>query len=272
MSNLFQRLWVSFGITCFIFLAIFLSSFETMRPLFTLMTAALISISLWEFYHIARNKGYRPLSRLGIVTTICYLYAVFLAIGEPHLALFPWVILFITLVISFLRFLFTGDCPLSNLALTFFGLTYLTLPLGLLIPINFEFGQMALVYLIVITKLTDTGAFFVGKWLGHFKLAPYISPNKTWEGAFGGFVLGVVSSYLIGPWIGLGAASSLLLGSLLAITSIFGDLTESLLKRDLGVKDSNQLPGLGGFLDVVDSLVFTTPLFYFYLKLWGATS
>lgn len=267
MSNLTQRLLVSCSITAFIFLAIYLSSYPPMRPLFTLMTAALLSVALWEFYHIAKKKGYEPLSSLGIVASIAYLYALYMALDNPSFFLYPWIILFCALIGGFVRLFFKGDRPLSNLALTFFGLAYLTVPLGLIIPINFEFSQGALVYLIVITKLTDTGAYFVGKKLGSIQLAPYISPNKTWEGAIGGFLMGVVASLLLGPWIGLTLLTSLVLGMMLALTSIFGDLTESLLKRDLGVKDSNHLPGLGGFLDVVDSLVFTTPLMYFYLKL-----
>lgn len=270
MNNLVQRLFASLVSVIFIFSAIYISSFEVMRPLFTLMTAALISVALWEFYHIAKNKGYRPLTGLGIVASVAYTYAFFLAVREPSLSLAPWIILFLSLIAASLRFFFSGDRPLSNLALTFFGLVYLTLPLTLIIPINFEFSQMALIYLIVITKLTDTGAYFVGKILGKTQLAPYISPNKTWEGAIGGFLLGVAASVLIAPWVGIAPLASLYLGIILALTSIFGDLMESLLKRDLGVKDSNQLPGLGGFLDVVDSLVFTTPILYFYLKLAGS--
>lgn len=267
MNNFYQRLLVSLSITAFIFFAIYLSSYDVMRPLFTLMTAALLSVALWEFYHIAKKKGYEPLTRLGIVASIAYLYALYMTVGDSSYFMYPWIILFIALICGFVHFFFKGDRPLSNLALTFFGIAYITLPLGLIIPINFEFSQAALVYLIVITKLTDTGAYFVGKKLGSIQLAPYISPNKTWEGAIGGFVIGVIASLLFGPWIDMNPLSSLVLGIILALTSIFGDLTESLLKRDLGVKDSSHLPGLGGFLDVVDSLVFTTPLMYFYLKL-----
>lgn len=263
MSNFWQRILISLSITAFIFLTIYLSSFEVFHPLFTLATSGLLSVALWEFYHIAKKKGYDPLFWLGIGASVLYLFFLQYA---PDKALF---IFFAALSLGFLKFFFYGDRPLSNLALTFFGLVYLTIPLGLIIPINFDYGQGLLIYLIVITKLTDTGAYFVGKKMGRRQLAPYISPNKTWEGAIGGFILGVLASLLLASWVGIPFLSSLFLGGALALASIFGDLTESLLKRDLGVKDSNQLPGLGGFLDVVDSLVFTTPLFYFYLKFWS---
>lgn len=271
MSNSTERLLVSIGIAIFVFVAIYFSVYDYVRPVFTLIAASLIGISLWEFYHIAKGKGYNPLSGLGIVGSMAYLFSVQLVTEHPTWILLPYFILFLIMVAGFLSYFFSGDRPLSNLATTFFGLVYLTVPLGLLITINYDFGRSFLVYLILITKLTDTGAYFFGKKFGRVKLAPYISPNKTWEGAVGGFVVGVISSFIISPFVGFSFNTALFLGTLLSLASIFGDLTESLLKRDLGVKDSNHLPGLGGFLDVVDSLVFTTPLMFFYLKWMGTT-
>lgn len=267
-SNFTQRLWVSLGILSVIFLTIYFSTYEYARPIFTLVTAAVIGSALWEFYHIAKKKGADPLSGLGIVGSIAYLYAVQWVTEVPSLQLLPFIILFMIMMLGFLVFIFRGDKPLSNLGITFFGLIYLTIPLGLLITINFNYGREYLAYLLLITKLTDTGAYFVGKQFGKTKFAPYISPNKSWEGAIGGLALGVIASLVLGPYIGFSQITSLLLGLALSMTSIFGDLTESLLKRDLGVKDSSHLPGLGGFLDLVDSLVFTTPLMYCYLKLY----
>lgn len=264
-----DRLWVSLSLGTLVFLTIYFSHLSFMRPLFTLVTAAVISVALWEFYHIAKKKGGDPLSGLGIVGSIAYLYSIQLMTEFPSLRLLPYLVMFTILVLGFLIFLFRGERPLSNLGTTFFGLMYLTIPLGLLIILNFNYGQAYLFYLLLITKLTDTGAYFVGKKFGKTKLAPYISPNKSWEGLVGGVLLGVLGSYLMKNFVHFSTAESIAVGLVLAIFATFGDLTESLLKRDLGVKDSNQLPGLGGFLDLVDSLVFTTPLMYFYLKLMG---
>ena len=106
-------------------------------------------------------------------------------------------------------------------------------------------------------------------------MAPYISPKKTWEGAIGGFFASLITSLFIYflvnylyevPPINLSLFHSIWLAGVLSVIAQFGDLSESLLKRDVGVKDSNSIPGLGGMLDVVDSLVFTAPLMYIYLK------
>jgi phosphatidate cytidylyltransferase len=137
-------------------------------------------------------------------------------------------------------------------------------------------GRWWLLYLLVVTKMTDTGGFFVGKKFGKEKLAPYISPKKTIEGALGGFLAGILSSVAImflasifdpGAF-GLTFAQSIWLGAGISLCAQIGDLSESLLKRDGGIKDSNQMPGLGGMLDIMDSLVFSTPLVYIFLKVY----
>ncbi len=270
MHNLNQRLLVSIAVTLFILLAIYFSSFTFFRPIFTLITAAFIAAALWELYHIAKGKGFEPLSGLGIVGSIAYVYTVFLSSEYPRYDVIPFILIIGLLILGFGTFFYSRSQPLVNLSLTFFGLFYLTIPLSLVISINFDYGRSYLIYLIAVTKFTDIGAYFIGSYFGKTKLAPYISPNKSWEGAIGGFLIGVLTSYLFAlfyPKLGFTHLESIGLGALLSLTSQFGDLTESLLKRDLGVKDSNHLPGLGGMLDVVDSLVFTTPLMYFYLKL-----
>lgn len=269
MHNLNQRLLVSFAVTLFILLAIYFSAFSVFRSIFTLITAGIIASALWELYHIAKGKGFDPLSGLGIIGSIAYIYTVFLASEYPRYDVLPFIVLILLLILGFGTFFYSRSQPLVNLSLTFFGLFYLTIPLGLLITINFDYGRSFLIYLIAVTKFTDIGAYFIGSYFGKTKLAPYISPNKTWEGAIGGFLIGVLTSFLFAlfyPKLNISSLESIGLGVLLSLASQFGDLTESLLKRDLGVKDSNQLPGLGGMLDVVDSLVFTTPLMYFYLK------
>ena len=124
--------------------------------------------------------------------------------------------------------------------------------------------------------MTDTGGFFIGKKFGKEKLAPYISPKKTWEGALGGFVAAIFSSIAVVFFasifdpeaFGLTLWQSIWLGAGIGICAQIGDLSESLLKRDGGIKDSNQVPGLGGMLDIVDSLVFSAPLVYIFLKVY----
>lgn len=269
MNNLTSRLLVSIVVALFILLAIYFSAYTLFRPIFTLITAAFIGSALWEFYQIAKNKGFSPLSGLGIIGSLAFVYISFLATEHPNYDVVPYALLISLVMIGFGIFFYSRSQPLVNLSITFFGLLYLTLPLSLMIPLNFDYGRRYLIYLITVTKLTDIGAYFIGSYFGKTKLAPYISPKKSWEGAIGGFLIGVLASFLFTlfyPKLDLSLTESLLLGALISLASQFGDLTESLLKRDMGVKDSNQLPGLGGMLDVVDSLVFTTPLLYFYLK------
>jgi phosphatidate cytidylyltransferase len=137
-------------------------------------------------------------------------------------------------------------------------------------------GLWWFLYLVLIVKMTDIGGYVFGKRYGKRLLAPYISPNKTWEGAFGGLFLGTLASVLfitnLGHKMGIipggsGMLIALVLGLILSIAAQFGDLSESLLKREAGVKDSNQFPGLGGILDILDSLVFTSPILYVFLMI-----
>jgi len=130
-------------------------------------------------------------------------------------------------------------------------------------------GGEYIVALLAIVFGTDTGAYMLGNWMGKTKLAPQLSPGKTWEGAAGGVLGGLLFSS-IAVWYfgytGMHAVYFILFGALVTVLSIIGDLTESLFKRHSGVKDSgNFFPGHGGVLDRVDSVIATTPLFAYGL-------
>jgi phosphatidate cytidylyltransferase len=130
---------------------------------------------------------------------------------------------------------------------------------------NDGLGYVMLLFAIVV--LTDTGGYYFGKKFGKHLLAPIISPKKTIEGSIGGAICAVTGSVIIGHFINLGLYHSLIIGVLITIFAQVGDLSESLIKRDAGVKDSgNTLPGHGGFLDRTDGFVFTIPVMYYYLK------
>ena len=128
-----------------------------------------------------------------------------------------------------------------------------------------------MIWLVAITKFTDMGAYAIGTWLGKHKMIPHVSPGKTWEG-FGGALLGANVAALGGLAIWGGKLDPITYGHaaalafILGIVAVFGDLTESVVKRCLGAKDSGKfLPGIGGGLDLIDSLCFTAPVFYAYL-------
>jgi phosphatidate cytidylyltransferase len=156
----------------------------------------------------------------------------------------------------------------------------LTLPISCALRINYFFpthaledGRLWLAYVLLVTKMTDIGAYFCGKIFGKNKLAPSISPKKTVEGALGGLGAALLTSLIFAFFASHFAPfhmtflQSIWIGITMSILAQLGDLSESLLKRDAGVKDSSHLPGLGGMLDIVDSLVFTLPLMYLLLKM-----
>lgn len=141
-------------------------------------------------------------------------------------------------------------------------------------PLLGRSGCYLVCYAVFVAKFTDVGAFFVGRSLGKHKLAPRLSPSKTWEGAVGGLTVGTLTSvlFLQVVWSQLGTVHvsllhGVILGVVLSVAAISGDLVESMLKRAVAVKDSaTSVPGLGGMLDIFDSLMFTIPVFYIYAK------
>jgi phosphatidate cytidylyltransferase len=166
------------------------------------------------------------------------------------------------------RFHGPGDAMLT-LAATLFALIYLGLTFSFLAQLRFVWDMGALASLILVVKLSDTGAYFVGKSIGRHKMTPVLSPGKTWEGTVGAIVASALGGWLSGLCLAPNASATdcwrwLLYGVLLGVAGIFGDLAESLLKRDACVKNSSSwMPGLGGLLDVLDSLLLAAPVAWF---------
>jgi phosphatidate cytidylyltransferase len=160
----------------------------------------------------------------------------------------------------------------ASLAITAFGALYIGFTLNFLVLIRAERGPVHLYFLFAVIFLGDTGAYLVGKLLGRHKMSPLVSPNKTWEGCFGGLVFAALGAAavreLLLTSVPLGGA--VVCGLAVHAFAQMSDPLESLFKRAAGVKDSsNLLPGHGGFLDRVDSLLLAAPVFYFWiLYLW----
>jgi phosphatidate cytidylyltransferase len=249
------------------------------KPIFILLNAGIIGFALREYYQLAIQKGFKPLSVLGICSGIAYLLALSLPLHQIGHDALPSLILLISLLLIFLMFFNQLSASLGNIAVTVFGIVYLVIPLACALRINYflplngtEDGRLWLAYILIVSKITDVGAYFCGKIFGKIKLAPLISPKKTIEGAIGGAAAALIASFLFSSLFSsaefrMSMSQSLWMGLLISILSQLGDLAESLLKRDVGVKDSSHLPGLGGMLDVVDSLVFTLPLMYLLLEM-----
>lgn len=259
------------------FFLIFCSiAFSYIFPLFFILTiAAIILFALFEYYEIAKNKGFAPQTILGCFFSFAYFISLYFSSFSSISAL----ILLLFLGVSFLSFFHDYTSCIPNLAVTLFGIIYLTLPLGCAILINYfpfsheQDGRLWLAFTLIVTKMSDVGAYCCGKTFGRIPLASKISPKKTVEGAIGGLIVALASSLLFALYsikstdFHLTLWDSVWLGILLSVLAQFGDLAESILKRDAGVKDSSRLPGLGGALDIVDSLVFTLPLMYLILKM-----
>jgi phosphatidate cytidylyltransferase len=133
-------------------------------------------------------------------------------------------------------------------------------------------GKYYVLFFILVTKFSDTGAYVVGSLIGKHKMIPRISPAKTWEGFAGAIAVSTGASLAFTHFLGHKMAGmtplhAVVLGVTLSVTAVIGDLIESLFKREAGVKDSGSLfPGIGGILDLLDSLLFNAPIMYLYLR------
>lgn len=164
--------------------------------------------------------------------------------------------------------------PITSLQRSFFNICYVALPLGLMSKICIEESRFMLLCIFIFLWLNDSGAYLVGSTIGKHRLFERISPKKSWEGFWGGLILSVIAGYLIGHFLsvnfydGRPAIFFAGLGMVVSIFATLGDLTESLLKRTAGVKDSSHLiPGHGGILDRIDSLLFAVPAALIYLAI-----
>ena len=173
-----------------------------------------------------------------------------------------------------------GQATIVRIYLTIFGVAYTAIMFGFLARLLYfegsSSGQHLVLMALMVTKFSDMGAYAFGTWFGRHKMIPHISPAKTWEGlsgAFTGSYVAMVSMMLLVPdkLAPLNWTHGLILAPLLCVVSVIGDLAESILKRCHGIKDSgHKLPGIGGILDLTDSLLFTAPVCYFYLKVVAA--
>ncbi len=245
-------------------------------------------IALWEFYGMLDHKGLPNFKVTAMISGAVMLvgsFYYFAKYGPARSYDFEVAVLLFFLLTVFTRQMFDSlrdDEPLRTMAYTLFGLLYVLWLFNFITKIvyvtprapNGEVtGQFYVFYCIAITKFSDMGAYLTGSVIGKHKMVPHISPKKTWEGFFGALAFSLLASMglfalMPGQLSVLNWTHSIVLGLLLGFAAIIGDLAESIVKRSTGVKDSgNMLPGIGGALDLVDSLLFTAPLLFFYLRL-----
>lgn len=247
------------------------------------LLAIAAALAAWEYGRLAEAAGQRPMMGwLAILAALVPLatFAMHLGLWIPPLPVVALVVPAMLTAAMWTRGV--AGRPLEATAVTLFGAWYTGGMLAFAFALRYHrfavgalAGTLLLMLPLVITWLNDAGAFFFGKRFGRTKLMPSVSPGKTWAGAVGALATSVAGTwayvtFLLAPQaqLGLSLAGILVLGTALSAAAQVGDLAESLLKRQAGVKDSSHLiPGHGGVLDRVDSLLFTIPLGYVLLDL-----
>lgn len=279
-----RTLTASAAVAASIFLIAF-SSHPLVALILVLTLAGLAAVGIWEYARLASSKGLSPALWLMIAIGVAEVFSFYITHKWTSLPELPIFVLAAGLGAFFLHHFRRSEDALLHVAVEFFGVIYLAVPLSYMLAILYPIsegmhqdGRWWLIYLLLVTKITDIGAYFFGRLWGRHRLAPILSPKKTIEGAIAGFLCAVLLSLAMvfisrefsGDSFPLKLTDALWLGILIGIFGQIGDLAESLLKRDAVVKDSNTLPGLGGVLDMLDSLIFTAPIVYFYLTWYNA--
>lgn len=248
-----------------VFLAILWKEFP-----FFIVIIIIALLGLRELYSIARKQGYKPLYILGAILTSYFILISVYDIYSLNYYIENIVITFF-IILSFIIQLFKKNYSkvLTEISITIFGSIYLGYLFSFILKIkDLPNGNYFLISLLIITWANDTGAYLIGTKLGKNKIFPKISPKKTIEGSIGGIIFGIASTFAFKSWLNLTFYELLSLGLIISIIAQLGDLFESVLKRGSGIKDSGTLvPGHGGILDCLDSLMFTAPVFYYYIIL-----
>jgi phosphatidate cytidylyltransferase len=280
-----RRLITSVILWTVILAALFSSSMLISNGVFLLIVFLLALAGLAEFYGLAEKRGLACFKWCGLLGGALLMVGTFLNLtghlgtsGSPaRVNDFETGFLILFVLGLCLRQLVSRDGATGMVAIatTLFGLMYVPWLLNFIQKINFfpgVEGRYFLLYFVLLTKSSDTGAYAVGSLIGRHKMIPRISPGKTWEGFGGAIVFSTAASLVFTSFCGDKMAGmnwfhATVLGVLLGVTAVIGDLIESLFKREANVKDSGRLfPGIGGILDLLDSLLFNAPIMYLYLR------
>lgn len=237
--------------------------------------ALLVVLGAYELHRMMLHEGYHPLISISLILSLFFLVAAMLPQQRP-LLLEAGLALALLITFPILFFRKRLDGAMVDWSLTVAIAIYLGWPLSLIpmlrgFQVGFSSGLWWLLTLLLGVWGFDTGAFFAGHFFGRHKLAPNISPGKTWEGVAGGLVFSVAAALLctVRP-LGVSWYLAVLLGLLIGIAAALGDLAESLIKRQTHVKDSGQfIPGHGGVLDRIDSMLFAVIVVYFFAQFIG---
>lgn len=234
-----------------------------------ILVTSFIIVGLYEFFTMLQKKGISIYKYFGIgMGTLIPLSITFRF--EPTK---KWELLFAVLALLFLILMQfrrrENSGAVIGISTTIFGILYVAWFLSFMIKIRYLAGGLSLfTAVLLITKPGDIGAYLVGTRFGKHPLIPRISPKKSVEGAAGGLFFSILGAFASRPFLNLPYLYLAFIGICLGLLGQLGDLFESLMKRDCGIKDSGSIfPGMGGALDLIDSLLFTTPAFYFFMSI-----
>jgi len=243
--------------------------FDEPLPWFAVLMAVWGLLATWEFYRITGVNDNRPLACFGLAWVLFFIIH---SHFDYELTLPLLLTSAIILSMALLLFLPKKEGLFAGWAWTMGSILYIGWLLGLLVALRLEAGRDWVYLALLATFGSDTAAYFIGRAFGRHKMAPRISPGKTWEGAAGGLLGAVIVSLLFTlstpVQLPIGYGTAVLVGLLVSVFGQAGDLAESLLKRSAGVKESGGLlPGHGGLLDRLDSILFAGAFVYVFYRL-----
>lgn len=238
-------------------------------PLCGIAVMAFTLIGLYEFFSMIENKGVKLYKWLGLVVGgIIPLLTYFnLSLKGDFLMMMIYLIIFLLFSLELLKNKI--EQPTLAISATILGIFYISWCLSFILKIRqLPEGIVLLSFLLLVTKLSDIGAYLWGRKYGKIPLIK-VSPKKSLEGSIGGFITALIGGLIFSNLItNMSFLNKLFIIIVIAIISQLGDLFESLIKRDCQIKDSGSvMPGMGGALDVMDSVIFTAPIFYFFLNI-----
>jgi len=263
-----------------IVLPVFLPQVPQANWLFVIIAAAAFIAGLFEFFTLTKKLELKADASIAYLGAAAFFVAfLFDAPTKAPDLLLLTVALFLIVVFTTQTFRFQKDFPkmLTGIGVTVLGVFYVVFLGGFLVSMRVGFENSPLLsskllgYFFLVAMGSDVGAYFIGKNFGKRKLVPKISPNKTWEGFIGGHLLAIGFAALSTVWFfpELPYKISIPLALVMSLVGCAGDLAESAMKRSAGAKDAaNILPGHGGLLDRLDSLLFNAPIFYYFARFY----
>ena len=282
LSNLAQRILFALGAIPVVLGAVWIGDWALAGVL-----AIASALAAWEFYRIAEQLGTRPMARAGIAFAALLplaIHARYLGLPVDAVVSLPFAAVVVLALFSAVIFARgVNGRPLASVSITVFGVVYIGAMLSFGYALRYHqyavgriAGTSLLMFALVLVWISDTAAYVVGRALGKRKLIPAVSPGKTVAGAVGALITCAVAGwalvrFVLVPYaqLGLRPIHAVLFGIAVSVATQLGDLAESLIKREAGVKDSSHIiPGHGGVLDRIDGMLFALPVAYWLLTAW----